>query len=66
MQELGVGWYTEDGTFEPWPLEPKLFVEGWGEKVNFIEISGEDDDGNPASFCIDNILLDFHKPYDDE
>lgn len=64
VQELFVGWYPEEdtGAFGPFPLEPREFFEGWGEKVNWIEMAAfvidEDDNLIPWEFCLDNLVME--------
>ncbi|KAK3053706.1 hypothetical protein LTR09_005450 [Extremus antarcticus] len=66
VQEIYLGFYGEDGHFDPWELQPNAYIANWGEKVNLIEFKGEDEDGNSVPFCIDNIVLEYHRSHDDE
>ena len=62
VQELGIGWAESDkGFFEPWELEPRMYIYKWGEKVNYIELAAYSDEGEPLQFAIDNMLLGLHE-----
>ena len=47
VHSLLLGFYLEDGAFPVFELSPREFIEGWGEKVNWIELQASviDDEG---------------------
>jgi hypothetical protein len=52
VKSLILGFFgDEDGSFDPFLIQPGGFSEGWGLGANFIELYMEDEDGNPAEFC---------------
>ena len=62
VQSLGIGWDGEDQDYlEPWEFSPREYFEGWGEKVNWVEIQGGNEYDEPWEFTIDNLVLEFHK-----
>ena len=62
FQSLGIGWDGEDMDYmQPWIIEPREYFEGWGEKVNWIEIKGGNEYEEPWQFALDNVVLEFHK-----
>ena len=71
VHEVYLGFYAEeDGSFGSFPIEPREYFEGWGEKVNWVEMSGytidEDDNIVPSEFCLDNILFEVREKRGDE
>ncbi len=46
-------------------MQPGQWIPGWGVGVNVIELKMFDDKGNPAGFCIDDIVIDYH-PLEDK
>lgn len=66
VQDIKFGFYAEDGIFEPFVLEPRAYYTDFGAGANFIEFKGYEEDGTPAGFCIDDIVMEFHKLEDDE
>ena len=64
VYEVGLGWYLEDGAYPVWEISPREFIEGWGDKVNFIEMSAatvdEENNIEPWEFSLDDIVVDFH------
>ncbi|KAK5165083.1 uncharacterized protein LTR77_009180 [Saxophila tyrrhenica] len=67
VEELYVGFLPEsDGSFLGWDLEPRAFIDGWGKGSNWVELRGYDEDFNPMPFCVDNIVVEYHKTGNDE
>lgn len=56
-------WFTNVGS--PFFMQPGQWIPGWGVGVNVIELKMFDDKGNPAGFCIDDIVIDYH-PLEDK
>ena len=62
VQELGLGWYVdEDGFTESWELAPGEYFEGWGDKVNWVEIGTYNELGLPVMFSLDNVVVGLHE-----
>jgi hypothetical protein len=73
VYEVYMGWYLgENGAYGSFPVAPRDYFEGWGEKVNYIEMSAytidEDDDYKevPWPFCLDDIVFELRDKGDDE
>lgn len=72
VQELYLGFFKDEDTnaFNPFPIAPRDYFEGWGEKVNWIEMSAytidDEDNLNPWEFCLDNIVFEVREKRDDE
>ena len=72
VHEIYLGFYRNEdtGAFEPFPIEPREYIEGWGEKVNWVEMSGYtiDDENNltPWEFCLDDIVFEVREKSGDE
>ena len=65
VDSLYIGWDPINGSFPVLELEPRAIFEGWGAKVNWVELSATtlDEEGNetPWEFCVDNIVMEFRE-----
>ena len=67
VYELFVGFGRDpddvNSTFVAFEFSPREYFEGWGEKVNWVEMTAmaldEDYVETPWKFCMDNIVVDF-------
>ena len=72
VHELYLGYFLNEdtGAYDPFPIEPREYIEGWGERVNWVEMSGYtiDDDDNlaPWEFCLDDIVFEVREKGGDE
>lgn len=60
VQDIAIGW-VYPGYQERYDIEPRLLFEGWGEKVNWVEVQAFTEEDEPWELCIDNVVLQFHK-----
>lgn len=60
-------WYGDEEKFaEPLQLDMQEIFPGWGVKVNWLEFAAETEYGDPWDFCLDNVVLRFHKEGDED
>ena len=56
---VAVLWSSKSEYCVPVYVEPKLFREGWGEKVNWVEMEAYDNNGEILDFCVDDVVVEF-------
>ena len=74
VDEVGIGWNLDEetGAFGSFPVVPRDYFAGWGEKVNYIEMSAYTVDFDneyktvPWPFCLDDIVFEVREKGDDE
>ena len=54
-------WQEQTGFLRPVTVYPNEYWPGWGQNVNWIEIEARTGDDERWEFCVDNIVLRFHK-----
>ena len=66
VDSMAAGWFQQKGFLPPITLFPSEYWPGWGQKVNWVQIEAQTETGEPLEFCVDNLVLRFHKNDEDE
>lgn len=71
VHEAFMAWGVSDkGGMPAWHITPSEYIPGWGEKINFVELSASvlDEDYNEyrTEFCLDNLVFEVREKGNDE
>lgn len=61
VDSLLTTWQEESGFLDPETVVPGEHVPGWGLGANWIEMEARTTGKGPWGFCLDDLVLRFHK-----